>query len=104
MLQKQYELLLQQLDGQQKESRVHRESFEKSRQELLIMKHQMESGSASIRGELESSKAEVAHLKQIIEALRAELEKIKKENSEVTLLFEQEILSTTSIRIFLLII
>lgn len=47
------------------------------------MKHQLESGTASIRVELESSKAEVVRLTQIIEALRSELEKIKRENSEV---------------------
>ena len=66
------------------------------------MKQQFENASASIRGELESSKAEAAHLKQIIETLRAEFEKIKKENSEVTILFKQDILSTSTVlKIFL---
>lgn len=82
-LQKQYELLIQQLEGQQKETRVHRDSNEKSRQEITLLKHQLEGGQAAVRYELESAKAENARLMQIIESLRVELGNIKKENSEV---------------------
>jgi len=88
-LQNQYELLIQQLEGQQREARAHRENYEKSRQELLILKHQMESGSASIRFELESAKSENARLVQIIEALKPELENYKKSNSQLLIIREQ---------------
>ena len=49
---------------------------------------QSESGTAYIRFELESSKAEVAQLMQNLETLRAELERSKKENSEVCFRFD----------------
>lgn len=71
------------MEGHQKDTRVHRESSEQSRQEVLLLKRQLESGQATVRFELESARAENARLTQVIESLRTEMERIKKENSEV---------------------
>ena len=60
-----------------------REQSEKYKSEILLIKNQSESGTASIRLELESAKAEIARLTQLIESMRIELEKIRKDNSEV---------------------
>ena len=80
---KQYELILQQLEGAKNEIRTLREQSEKYRSEILVIKSSSESGVSSIRYELESAKAENVRLTQIIEALRNELENMKKENSGV---------------------
>ena len=80
---KQYELILQQLEQSRTETRTLREQSEKFRSEIILIKSQSDSGTASIRFELESAKSEVNRLNQVIELLRNELEKIKKENSEV---------------------
>ena len=83
-LQKQCELLIQQLEASTKlETRTIREQSEKYRSEIYLIKTQSESGSASIRFELESSKNEISRLSKIIESMTIELEKIKRENSEV---------------------
>ena len=80
---KQYETLIQQLEGAKNEIRTLREQSEKYRSEFLMIKSSSESGVASIRYELESAKSENARLTQMIEALRIELENTKKENSGV---------------------
>lgn len=82
-LQKQYELLVQQLDTAQNETRAHRETAEKTRMDAFMLKNQLDSGTASVRFELESAKAEVARLTHTIEALRTDLETTKKENAQV---------------------
>lgn len=82
-LQSKYDLLVQQLEASKQEIRTIREQSDKYRSEIFVIKSQSESGTASIRFELDSVKSENARLTQIIEALRVELEKIKKENSEV---------------------
>ena len=85
-LQKQYELLIQQLEAAKVETRSIREQSEKYRSEIFLIKTQSESGSASIRFELESAKQEITRLNQKIESITIELEKIKKENLQVTYL------------------
>lgn len=82
----QYELLIQQLEISQKENRALKESAEKSRRESLAMTSQREASTVTIKYELESQKKEVLRLTQIIESLNGELEKTKKENSQVKLL------------------
>lgn len=82
-LQKQYELLIQQLEQSKLEVRTIREQSDKYRSEIVLLRSQSESGTASIRFELDSAKAEVTRVNQVIEMLRIELEKVKKENSEV---------------------
>lgn len=79
----QYELLMQQLEMSQKETRTLKEQVERSRRESLAMTSQRDSASVAIRFELESQKKEVARLTQIIESLRTELESTKQENSQV---------------------
>lgn len=79
----QYQLVIQQLDASRQETRTIREQSEKFQREILVIKSQSDSGSASIRFELESSKKEVLRLTQTIDALRNELEAVKKQNSEV---------------------
>lgn len=74
---------MQQLDSAKVEIRTVREQSEKYRSEIFMIKTQSESGTASIRFELESAKSENVRLTQIIEALRGEIEMTKKENSEV---------------------
>lgn len=81
----QYELLMQQLEMSQKETRTLKEQVERSRRESLAMTSQRDSASVAIRFELESQKKEVARLTQIIESLRTELESTKQENSQVVL-------------------
>ena len=82
----QYELLIQQLEISQKENRALKESAEKSRRESLAMTSQREAASVTIKYELESQKKEVLRLTQIIESLNGELEKTKRENSQVKLI------------------
>lgn len=82
-MQKQYELLIQQLDAAKVETRTIREQSEKYRSEILLIKMQSESGSASIRFELDSAKKEIIRLNQMLETITIELEKIKKENAQV---------------------
>ena len=81
----QYELLIQQLEVSQRENRALKENAEKSRRESLAMTSQREATTVSIKYELESQKKEVLRLAQIIESLNAELDKTKKENSQVKL-------------------
>ena len=78
--------MVQQLENSQKELRTIREQSEKFQREILMIKSQSESGSAAIKYELESAKREVAHLTQIIETLRVELETSKKQSSEVIII------------------
>lgn len=65
------------------EIRSLREQSEKYRSEILVIKSSSESGTATIRFELESAKSENARLTQVIEALRVEIENLKRSNSEV---------------------
>ena len=74
---------MQQLESAQKEIRLHRDGAERARKESLLVKSQLDSGTATMRFELDSTKSELVHLKQVIEALRVELETTKKQNSEV---------------------
>ena len=87
-LQKQYELLIQQLDMIQKEASAYRENAEKSRMEVYMLKSQLEAGTSTIRFELDSAKAENTRLLQVIETLRTELDSIKRENAQVGLFTE----------------
>ena len=74
---------MQQLENAQKEIRLHRDGAEKARKESLLVRSQLDSGTATMRFELDTAKSELVHLKQFIEALRVELEAMKKQNSEV---------------------
>ena len=85
-LQKQYEILIQQLEMVHKESSAYRENSEKSRMEVFMLKSQLEAGTSTIRFELDSAKAENTRLQQVIQTLRTELDSVKKENAQVGLL------------------
>lgn len=78
----QYQLVIQQLDASRQEIRTIREQSDKFQREVLVIKSQTESGSASIKYELENSKKEVLRLTQMIDSLRIEFENVKKENSQ----------------------
>ena len=79
----QYQLVVQQLDASRQEIRTIREQSDKSQREIYMIKSQTESGSTSIKYELENSKKEVLRLTQFIQSLKIELENVKKENSQV---------------------
>lgn len=83
MLLSQYQSVIQQLEASRSEIRTIREQNEKFQREILVIRSQSESGSASIKFELENSKREMARYTQIIETLRIELENVKKENAGV---------------------
>lgn len=82
-LRRQFELQAQQLESAQRESWTSRESAEKARKEAQLVRSQLESGTGTLRFELESARGELADLKQIIQALSVELENSKKQNAEV---------------------
>lgn len=82
-LKRQYDQLIQQLDAAQQETRTHRENADKSRMEVFMLRSQLDSGAAAVRFELENARGENERLKQLIDALRNELESTKKENAEV---------------------
>ena len=69
-----YEEVINQLNAARQETIAVREQADKFRRE---------STTSTIRFELESQKREVARLNKIVESLSTELEKTKKENSEV---------------------
>ena len=69
-----YEEVMNQLNAARQETITVREQADKLRRE---------STTSTIRFELESQKREVARLNKIVESLSTELEKTKKENSEV---------------------
>ena len=74
---------MQQLDSAQQETRAQHENADKSRMEVFMLKSQLDSGAVSIRFELDFARGENERLKQLLEALRIELENTKKENAEV---------------------
>ena len=94
---------MQQLDAAQQETRAQRESADKSRMEVFMLKSQLDSSAASIRFELDSARGENERLKQLLEALRVELESNKRENSEVDTLPYCSTKWMHNLRLFLII-
>lgn len=70
-----YEEVINQLDAARQETITVREQADKFRRE---------STTSTLRFEVDNQKREVTRLNQLLEAMRTELEKTKKENSEVS--------------------